>query len=95
MQAIETHEARLNVTYRGQNGDLPDPVDFGATDGDIRGWVTEAVRTGSVPGITPDPYADFRDFVVDRFAPTPVRPYALLQVRPKTPFGKIYARGGA
>lgn len=87
---MEADEARLNVTYRGQNGDLPDPVSFRATDGDIRGWVTEAVRTGSIPGIPVDPRADFRDFVVDRFAPTPVRPYALLQVRPKTPFGKTY-----
>lgn len=84
---MEANEARVNVTYGGSNGDLPDPVSFDAPDGDIRQWVTEAVRTGGVPGIGVNAGADFGDFVIDRFASTEARPYNLIQVRPKTPFG--------
>ena len=80
-------EARVNVTYGGTNGDLPDLVNFDATDGDIKQWVTEAVRSGGVPGIQADGAADFRDFVIDRFAANETRPYNLIQLRPKTPFG--------
>jgi len=79
--------ARVNVTINGQNGDLPDPVSFDATDADIKAWVTETVRAGGIPGITADARADFTDFVVDRFPPNEARPFNLLQVRPKTPFG--------
>lgn len=84
---IREDEARVNVTWDGSNGDLPDPVALDATDADIKTWVEEAVRTGSVPGLRADPAADFSDFVVDRFAPTEARPFALYSVRPKTPFG--------
>ena len=85
--AIEQNQARVNVTYGGQNGDLPDPVYFDSTDGDVRAWVTEAVRNGSIPGIPAASDADFGDFVVDRFTATEARPYNLIQLRPKTPFG--------
>lgn len=85
---IQANEARVNITFGGSNGDLPDPVMYDSTDGDIRQWVTEAVRAGSVPGIVADPGADFRDFVIEKFAANDVRPYNLIQVRPKTPFGK-------
>ena len=87
MNDIKDNEARVNVTFSGSNGDLPDPVMFQATDGDIKAWVTEAVRNGGIPGIPAAPNADFSDFVIDRFAATEARPYALLSVRPKTPFG--------
>jgi len=87
MNDIKDTEARVNVTFSGANGDLPDPVMFQATDGDIRAWVTEAVRTGGVPGIPAAPNADFSDFVIDRFTATEARPWNLLAVRPKTPFG--------
>lgn len=80
-------EARVNVTYGGQNGDLVDTVYFQATDGDIRAWASEAVRNGSIPGISPTARANFGDFVVDRFAATQARPYNLIVLRPKTPFG--------
>ena len=86
MNEIKDNEARVNVTYGGTNGDLPDPVPYDSTDGDVKGWITEAVRTGGVPGIAAAA-ADFRDFVVDRFAANEARPYNLIQVRPKTPFG--------
>lgn len=84
---IATTEARVNVTYGGANGDLANTVLFDSSDAEIRTWVTEAVRTGSVAGITADGRADFGDFVVDRFRATEARPYNLIQVRPKTPFG--------
>jgi hypothetical protein len=84
---ILEREARVNVTWAGQNGDLPDPVSFDATDGDVKQWLTEAIRTGGVPGIVADRLVDLRDFVVDRFEATGARPYRLIQVRPKTPFG--------
>lgn len=83
---IMPQEARVNVTWNGENADLPDPVSFDATDGDIKQWVTEAVRHGFA-GMPADPNVNLQDFVVDRFAPTEARPYNLLQLRPKTPFG--------
>lgn len=79
--------ARLNITFGGQNGDLPDPVSYDAADGDIKQWASEAVRTGGIPGLAENTNANFTDFVVDRFDATEVRPYKLLQLRPKTPFG--------
>jgi hypothetical protein len=87
MNEIKDTEARVNITYGGKNGDLPDPVMFQSADGDIKAWVTEAVRTGGIPGIDEAPNADFGDFVIDRFAAGEARPYNLIQVRPKTPFG--------
>ena len=91
-------EARVNVTWGGQNGDLPDAVSFDATDGDVKQWLTEAIRTGGVPGVVADRNVDLRDFVVDRFEATAARPYRLIQVRPKTPFGsrapKVAVFGG-
>lgn len=84
---LDANQARVNITYKGENGDLPDAVFFDATDGDIKTWVTEAVTNGSIPGIPADARADFGDFVVDRFAANAERPYSLIQLRPKTPFG--------
>jgi len=89
MNGIEDNQARVNVTHGGFNGELPDPVMFQAGDGDIKAWVTEAVRTGGIPGINADPTADFSDFVIDRFAATEARPWNCIFVRPKTPFGFI------
>jgi hypothetical protein len=84
---IAANEAIVNVTYGGNNGDLNDPVSFDATDEEIRGWVTEAVRTGGVTNIATDPNANFADFVIERFASTEETPYNRIMVRPKTPFG--------
>lgn len=90
-QIVQIGEARVNITFAGCNGDLADTVNRDASDADVKRWVTEAVRTGSVPGIAADPNADFQDFVVDRFDANETRPYALRQVRPKTPFGRPHS----
>jgi len=89
VRVIKDDEARVNITWKQQNGELPDPVFRDAAEGDIRAWVTEAVRGGGVPGIPADRDADFRDFVVDRFGPTEARPYHVIFLRPKTAFGLI------
>jgi hypothetical protein len=87
IRAVGADEARVNVTYKGQNGELPDPVARDSADGDVRQWVTEAVRGGNIPGIASDQDVDFRDFVVERFDPTEARPYNMIFVRPKTAYG--------
>ena len=84
---IREDEALVNITWAGQNGDLPDPVHFDTSNLDILRWITEAVTGGHIPGIARDAQADFSDFVVDRFGATHARPYNLIQIRPKTPFG--------
>jgi hypothetical protein len=87
-RVIPPHQARVNITYKRQHGELPDPVTFDSTDGDVRGWVAEAIRTGGVPGINADPDVRLTDYVIDRFPPVPgVRDYNLLDVRPKVEFG--------
>lgn len=84
---IAPEHARVNVTYAGQNGDLPDPVLFNAPDADVKGWIKEALRNGGIPGIPAIVEVDLGNFVLERFEPTEQRPYNLLQLRPKTPFG--------
>jgi len=87
MNVIPQGMARLNVTWSGNNGDLPDPVPYDANDADLRQVATEAVQGGSIPGIPAGANVDFTDFVVDRFAATAEVPYARVFIRPKTPFG--------
>lgn len=79
------HMARLNITWKGQNADLPDPIDKDLDDAAVKALATEAVA-GGIPGIGVDAGANFGDFVVDRFAATEDLP-ARVMVRPKTPFG--------
>lgn len=85
--AISENDARVNITYGGENGDLPDPVLFEASDEDVKGWVIEAIRGGDIPGIPAISDVNLNDFVVDRFTANEARPYNLIQLRPKTPFG--------
>lgn len=84
---VLANEARVNITWAGQNGDLAQPISVDATDSDIKSIVQEAVRNGTVPGISRDSGADFNDFVVDRFGPTEQVPFNRVMLRPKTPFG--------
>ena len=84
---LRPHEARLNITWQGQNGDLPDPVPYDATAAELKAWAREALRAGYVPGIDADPQAELGDFVVDRFPANDARPWKTVMIRPKTPFG--------
>ncbi len=81
--------ARLNVTYAGQNGDLLDPVLYDATDQELRAIAEEAIINGSIPGITADDQASLGDFVVDRFPAGEGVTENRLVIRPKTPFGRV------
>lgn len=80
-------EARVNITYGGINSDLVQTVNYDAPDDDIRGWVTEALTTGSIPGFPSYDSVDLTHFVLDRFPATAERPHPLILLRPKTPFG--------
>jgi len=85
---IEIHEAQVRVTYDGQQGDLPDPVPFDATDAQVRTWAAEALRTG-LAGIDAQPdlaAGALDDFVVDRYPAKDDLPNRLM-LRPKVPFG--------
>lgn len=80
--------AKLNITWAGNNGDLPDQVEADLDDTAVKRIATESVRDGYVPGI-PAAAADFKDFVVERFRAVPDQglPNRIL-LRPKTPFGR-------
>jgi hypothetical protein len=80
-------EARVNVTWKGQNGDLPQLVFSESSDEAIRMYVAEAIQTGSIPGIARDKHANLYGFVVDRFPALKNQPYPRIFVRPRTPFG--------
>ncbi len=79
--------ARLNITWAGSNGDLPDPVPYDSSDAEVKRMAAEAVRAGYVPGVRAEGRVDLSDFVVDRFPASAEVPMARLFVRPKTPFG--------
>lgn len=80
-------QARVNLTFMGGNGDLPDAVSVDVTDVELKTMLVEALRAGDIPGLPASPAADLSLFKVDRFPPTDVRPYRLIQVRPKTELG--------
>jgi len=85
---FEPDMARLNITWNAQNGDLGDPVPYNLDDPTIKNLAAEAVRGGSVPGISAGENPNFTDFVVDRFPPTDTLNFHRLSLRPKTPFGR-------
>ena len=85
--AVPIEMARMNITYNGQNGELPDLVAYDSTDADLKQIATESVSTGYVPGIDADDGVDFRDFVVDRYPAREELPFNRIFLRPKTPFG--------
>lgn len=85
---MNRHEAWMNITWHGQNGDLPDPVPFHASDLELKQWAAEAIRGGSVPGIKRyRSRVSLYDFIVDRFPANKNALYNRIMIRPKTPFG--------
>ena len=87
MSSINKHEAWMNITWQGQNGDLADPVSFTASDHQLKHWAAEAIRGRSVPGIHTRDHVSLNDFIVDRFPANRTNPYNRIMIRPKTPFG--------
>jgi hypothetical protein len=86
---IGDNEARVNITFRNTNGDLPDPVLFDTPDANVRTMLEEAIRTGGVPGVPADANVDLSGYIVERLAmdATKDRPVNMLLMRPKTEFG--------
>lgn len=84
---IPADHAILNCTWKNGNGELKDPIFKDLTDSDIKMLASEAIRSGDVPGITPDSDVDFTNFVIDRFDATPQSPLNKIFLRAKTPFG--------
>ena len=87
MPNVDPRLARLNITYNGQQGELPDPVPYDTADEVIKRMVTESVRHGGVPGIDAVPTADFENFVVEKFPAHQDVPYPRIMIRPKAAFG--------
>ena len=84
---MENTEATVSVTYGGQQGTLPEPVPFDASDDQIRQWAAESLRAGLSGVDAQDVGIDaLNDFVVDRYAAKDDLPNRLV-VRPKVPFG--------
>ena len=81
-------QARLNITWARQNGELPDPILYESADGDVKAMAAEAIRNGDIPGIAADPTVDFTDFMVDRFRATDEVPRDRVFLRAKTAFGR-------
>lgn len=86
---IPADMARLNITYRRQNGDLRDLVRSDLTNDQVCRIAQEAIRAGNVPGIAKDEFADLQDFVAEPVLPTAEYPYHRYLLHPKTPFGAI------
>lgn len=78
--------AKLTITYGGQQGDLPDLVEFDSRDEDLKRIAEESIRAGYVPGIDAMD-ANFNDFMVDRYRARDDIPFNRISIRPKTPFG--------
>jgi len=82
----EQRIARLNVTYGGGNGDLPDGVDYTTTDANLKQIVEESITNGYIPGIPATPNPDLKGFVFERFPAEGELPDRIF-ARPKTDFG--------
>lgn len=84
---VNPNEAKVNLTWGGQNYDLSDPVPYDISEADLKGMVCEIIRAGG-DGIPADAdVAAMADFKVDRHLPTETRPHRLITLRPKTAFG--------
>lgn len=83
---VVVNTAFVNVTYNGYNGNLEGAVNYDASSDDIKNWVKEALRTGTVPGIPVQAEVDLTDFTIDKFAADGKLP-ARIFCRPKATFG--------
>lgn len=80
-------EAKVNLTWSGQNYDLSDPVPYDVPEATLKAALSEIIRSGG-DGIPADQdVAMLANYVVMRHEPTATRPSRLITVRPKTEFG--------
>jgi len=79
-------QARLNITYNEQNGELRETIPYDARDMDIIRMAEEAIRGGDVPGIDADPDASLEGFQVNRYPAHAGVEYNRVVVRPKTTY---------
>lgn len=79
--------AKLNITYAGEQGDLPAPIPFDIDDDEVRRIAAEAIRAGTVPGIDADPTASLDGFIVKPYGARDGLPNRIV-IRPATPYGK-------
>lgn len=88
-QAADVQLAAVSVTWRGETGDLADPMRYDASEAEVLAAATEAIRSGAVRGVRADRMADLADFRVERL-PADVasgRQMPTLLIRPKTAYG--------
>lgn len=85
--------AILNVTYNGQQGDLPDDVPFDLTTPEVIDMAEEGIKSGSILGIDADPEATLQGFKVERYPAKDDKPNRLV-VRPSVPFGEAASKTG-
>jgi len=84
---VGPNEAKVNLSWGGQNYDLSNPVPLDITDADLKGVLSEVIRAGG-DGIPADQdVGPMANFVVERLGPTARRPHNLIMVQPKTEFG--------
>lgn len=91
---IMENEAVVILAVKGQMGEMVDssnkltPIPYDASNENVLEWIGEAVRSGNVRSIEADSDLDLKDYVVDRMPATADRPYNMVMVYPKTPFGQ-------
>ena len=86
VNAVNEYEAKLNITFMSQNGDLNDPVSWDARDADLFAFAGEAIRNGNVRGIDQRAEVDFDGYMVERVEAKDGLPRRLM-IRPKMTFG--------
>jgi hypothetical protein len=90
-ERVRVDEAVVNVTWQGQNAELPNPVSRERSDDEVIAMVTEAIRAG-MPGIRADENVTLRGWRVDRDEPNATTPWHRMTVRPKTAYGALALR---
>ena len=85
--ALRPGEARLNITFDGQNVDFDAPVPFGASEAELKRWARESIAGGALGAERPAHAVDLDQHVIDRFPATAKVPHNRIFLRPLTPFG--------
>lgn len=86
MMNVGDDAAVVNVTWKGQNGDLTSPVRWGTSDRDVIAAATEAIRHGGARGVDADSDVNLEGFVVQKVDAKDGLPNRYI-LRPKVPFG--------